>query len=214
MSQWHKQPLVAPTYLKSVNSSACDTERRNEIWIRHCPILGWFQVVDQDIKLQNLPSRIKIEIQADFEIKEYPPIGGLIYTQKIQYEGQSLIENYVDLGWDAERLAEEKLDKYKQVSVKYDNGVLSIVHDLPDALPGFYLVAGRVTDRVGQSYFDINFVFRVKSIQGLDHDEQLRVDGKEEFLNFQTEVDEALEVEKKEIYKLYMQALNSHFYKE
>ena len=83
--KWHRQPLLAPHPLKSSNSSKCDYEkRRNEVWIRHCPQLGLFQVVREPVEYrQDLPGDLDLKLEADMRLYEFPPIGGLIFTRFI-----------------------------------------------------------------------------------------------------------------------------------
>ena len=40
-------PQNAPVLVKSTNETGCDTDRVNEVWMKHCPHMGWFQVVEK-----------------------------------------------------------------------------------------------------------------------------------------------------------------------
>lgn len=237
--KWQKQPLLAPHPLKSSNSSDCDPSKRNQVWLRSCPQLGWFQIIPRNIKVNNLPKTVEIGISSKMIMKVFPPIGGLLYLQKTTYEGKHLEEKYVDLGttmqplknqpatgfYEGTTLDEELTAKLLLLNedqfnfpnkIGYKSGKnginaeLTSKFKLKNALPGFYLTSVRLIDRVGQVYFDMNFVYRVISNKGWDHDHDLRIKFDKSF-HRQNHTDEALPMAKNEIYGDFKEKIKAHF---
>ena len=185
--KWHRQPMLAPHPMKSANSSGCDVARRNEMWLRHCPQLGLFQIAPETVIFLTFPSTAELVVKADMKLFEFPPIGGLIYTQKVIFEGQDLRENYVDLSSKINEFGKvyENEDHYKHVKVRLETGEetnggnnyvdakLTSVFKIDNALPGFYLITIRLHDRVGQVFFDMNYVVRFRG-KSYDKDEDDR----------------------------------------
>ena len=112
-----------------------------------------------------------------------------------------------------ENLKKDQIDMRKGFSPSKFNGVkakLSSTFRLKNALPGFYLMAVRVVDRVGQVYFDMNYVFRLISSRGWDHDEEIRVKFIKAFKR-QKNHEEALPMKKSEVYGDFKEKIYAHF---
>ena len=135
--------------------------------------------------MKNLP-KILIRLDVTVEIEENP-IGGLIYADKLHFEGAKLNSRFIDLG---NKLGEDnggKRNDYKHSIVKVfhhqqikDNEIIenhflvTIEIELKSILPGFYMLNSKLVDRVGQPYLDKNMLFRVKSEKSFSFDEKVR----------------------------------------
>ena len=99
-----KIPYHTPFSIKTIPSSNLkDNQFDNQVVVRNCPYLGWFQAIEtpifvkvEDCSINQLP-RILLRIDVILEILENP-IGGLIYADKLHFEGLPLNSRFLEVG--------------------------------------------------------------------------------------------------------------------
>ena len=126
------------------------------------------------------PPNLKIHLAVVMELLHgKDPVGGLIYADKIHFEGRKLNSRFMDIGEIKRKSPFSAKNDYPHSECKIDFSpiegkinlfTVNIVVTLKGALPGIYLMNIKIIDRVGEPYLDKNVVFRLKSIRGKQND--------------------------------------------
>ena len=167
------------------------------------------------------PPNLKIHIAVVMEMMHENPVGGLIYADKIHFEGQKLNSRFMDIGRVKTGVpfsarndythSEARID-FTPIDLKPRFYTVNIIVTLKGALPGIYLMNVKIIDRVGEPYFDKNVVFRLKSDLGRENDIQVRKDfANHNYVESNTTHNSCIKMEKTAFESIQRDEIAKHF---
>lgn len=182
-------PLKTSWPSEILEKDTCNNNHLRETVVKVCRSPGQaFHLVENPIieffrqtgPIQEMMGYISLQIELLEE-----PVGGLIYTQKLFHEGDLVQEKFFDSGLTT-------CISHKVLSGFYKRGMIFVDRDykltfqrqknivkvelmfiVREAVPGVYTMNMMLSDRFGQPFLDQNLVWRLKSVDDAEFDEEM-----------------------------------------